>query len=125
MENRAHALAAGRFTLLLGAALGVVALWFSKDELKLIPYVMSTTNSVTGLKVEAPVRYRGVDVGKVDAISIDAANGGRVQIRIHCGHLLDANSRVFSGSVDAATGFNSGVRPAGGIFESWFFVRRG
>ena len=51
--------------------------------------------------------------------------GGRVQIRIHCGHLLDANSRVFSGSVDAATGFNSGVRPAGGIFESWFFVRRG
>lgn len=82
MENRAHALAAGLFTLVLGAALAAVALWFSKEDLRLIPYVMTTTSSVTGLKVEAPVRYRGVDVGKVDEIDIDAANGGRVRIRI-------------------------------------------
>jgi len=82
MENRAHALAAGLFTLVLGAALAAVALWFNKDDLKLIPYVMTTTSSVTGLKVEAPVRYRGVDVGKVDDISIDSANNGRVRIRI-------------------------------------------
>jgi len=82
MENRAHALAAGLFTLVLGAALAAVALWFSKDELKLIPYALATTSPVTGLKVEAPVRYRGVDVGKVDDISIDTANSGRVQIRI-------------------------------------------
>ena len=82
MENRAHALAAGLFTLVLGAALAAVALWFSKEDLKLIPYLMTTTSSVTGLKVEAPVRYRGVDVGKVDEISIDSANAGRVRIRI-------------------------------------------
>lgn len=82
MENRAHALAAGLFALVLGAALAAVALWFSKDELKLIPYALATTSPVTGLKVEAPVRYRGVDVGKVDDISIDTANSGRVQIRI-------------------------------------------
>lgn len=82
MENRAHALAAGLFTLLLGAALAAVALWFSKDDLKLIPYTMTTTNSVTGLKAEAPVRYRGVDVGKVDEIAIEPANKGRVRIRI-------------------------------------------
>ena len=82
MENRAHALAAGLFTLLLGAMLAAVALWFSKDDLKLIPYLLTTSNPVTGLKVEAPVRYRGVDVGKVDEISIDASNKGRVQIRI-------------------------------------------
>jgi phospholipid/cholesterol/gamma-HCH transport system substrate-binding protein len=82
MENRAHALAAGLFTLVLGAALAAVALWFSKDELRLIPYALATTSAVTGLKVEAPVRYRGVDVGKVDDISIDSASGGRVRIRI-------------------------------------------
>lgn len=82
MENRAHALAAGLFTLLLGAALAAVAMWFGKDEVKLIPYVMTTMSPVTGLKIEAPVRYRGVDVGKVDAISIDTGNKGRVQIRI-------------------------------------------
>ena len=82
MENRAHALAAGLFTLVLGAALAAVALWFSKEDLKLIPYVMTTSSSVTGLKAEAPVRYRGVDVGKVEDIAIDAANSGRVRIRI-------------------------------------------
>ncbi len=82
MENRAHALAAGLFTLLLGAALAAVALWFGKDDQKLVPYAMITSSSVTGLKVEAPVRYRGVDVGKVDDIAIDSANGGRVRIRI-------------------------------------------
>src|ERR1019366_2828890 len=82
MENRAHALAAGLFTLVLGAALAAVALWFSKEDLKLVPYAMITSSSVTGLKVEAPVRYRGVDVGKVDDIAIDTANGGRVRIRI-------------------------------------------
>ncbi|MEK7362157.1 MAG: MlaD family protein, partial [Pseudomonadota bacterium] len=82
MENRAHALAAGFFTLVLGAALAAVAMWFGKDDMKLIPYLMTTSSSVTGLKVEAPVRYRGVDVGKVDDIAIDAANGGRVRIRI-------------------------------------------
>jgi phospholipid/cholesterol/gamma-HCH transport system substrate-binding protein len=37
---------------------------------------------VTGLKTEAPVRYRGVDVGKVEAINIDTGKKGRVQIRI-------------------------------------------
>lgn len=82
MENRAHALAAGLFTLVLGAALAAVALWFSKEDLKLIPYVMTTAGSVTGLKAEAPVRYRGVDVGKVEDIAIDAANSGRVRIRV-------------------------------------------
>ena len=82
MENRAHALAAGLFTLLLGAALAAVAIWFSKDEVKLVPYVLTTLSPVTGLKVEAPVRYRGVDVGKVDEISIDAGKKGRIQIRI-------------------------------------------
>ena len=82
MENRAHALAAGLFTLVLGAALAAVALWFGKDDIKLVPYVMTTMSPVTGLKVEAPVRYRGVEVGKVEDIAIDVRKNGRVQIRI-------------------------------------------
>jgi phospholipid/cholesterol/gamma-HCH transport system substrate-binding protein len=50
--------------------------------MKLVPYLMTTSSAVTGLKLEAPVRYRGVDVGKVDDIAIDSANNGRVRIRI-------------------------------------------
>ena len=82
MENRAHALAAGLFTLVLGIALAAVAVWFSKDDLQLVPYTMFTTGSVTGLKTEAPVRYRGVDVGKVNVVRLEAGNTGRVQIEI-------------------------------------------
>ena len=60
MENRAYALAAGMFTLLLGAALVAVALWFGKDDLESVPFLITTTTSVSGLKAEAPERYRGV-----------------------------------------------------------------
>jgi phospholipid/cholesterol/gamma-HCH transport system substrate-binding protein len=82
MENRAHALAAGLFTLVFGAALIGVGFWFSKDDLRLVHYLISTTTSVAGLKVEAPVRFRGVDVGKVDSIRIEPGIAGRIHIRL-------------------------------------------
>lgn len=83
MENKSHALAAGLFVLLLGAALVSVALWFSKDDgQKLVPYIITTTADVSGLKPEAPVRYRGVDVGKVHSIRLDPAARGMIAISI-------------------------------------------
>lgn len=82
MENRAHAIAAGLFTLLLGAALAVVVMWFGKDDLKLTAYEVTTTQSVAGLKVEAPVRYRGVEVGRVETIRIEPGLSGRIRIRV-------------------------------------------
>jgi len=82
MENRAHALIAGLFTLLLGAALVVVALWFGKDEIPFAHYRITTTNSVAGLKMDAPVRYRGVEVGRVELIRIEPGLSGRIQIHI-------------------------------------------
>lgn len=82
MENRAHALAAGLFTLLLGAALVAVVFWFGKDDVRLVPYVVTTHTSVAGLKVEAPVRYRGVEVGKVESIRIDPGSHGHIHIRL-------------------------------------------
>ncbi|MBI2960910.1 MAG: MCE family protein [Betaproteobacteria bacterium] len=82
MENRAYALAAGLFTMLLGAALVAVAFWFGKDDLRLVPYVVATDTSVAGLKVEAAVRYRGVEVGKVESIRIDSGSNGRIHIRL-------------------------------------------
>ena len=82
MENRAYALAAGMFTLLLGAALVAVALWFGKDDLESVPFLITTTTSVSGLKAEAPVRYRGVEVGRVQSIRIDPGINGNIHIRI-------------------------------------------
>ncbi len=83
MENRSHALAAGLFVLVLTAALAAIGLWFSKDDGHVLtPYVVTTTGDVSGLKPEAPVRYRGVDVGKVYAIRLDPARPGVIEIRI-------------------------------------------
>jgi phospholipid/cholesterol/gamma-HCH transport system substrate-binding protein len=83
MENRAHALAAGFFVLLLGIALVAGVLWLNRDErVGGVPYTVTTTRAVSGLKVEAPVRYRGVDVGKVETIRFDPAEPGRVVIGI-------------------------------------------
>lgn len=82
MENKAHALAAGLFTLLLGAAFVAAAMWFSRDDVHYVPYLVSTNTSVTGLKVEAPVRYRGVEVGRVRAIRIDPGAKGEIRITI-------------------------------------------
>jgi phospholipid/cholesterol/gamma-HCH transport system substrate-binding protein len=82
MENRAHALAAGLFTLVLAVALIAVGLWFRRDDVRFSEYVLTTSNSVTGLKVEAPVRFRGVDVGRVESIRLEPGRSGRVRILV-------------------------------------------
>ena len=82
MENRAHALAAGLFTLLLAAALLAAGLWFRRDDIRFSQYLVTTTSSVSGLKAESPVRYRGVDVGRVESIRIEPRSQGLIGIRI-------------------------------------------
>jgi phospholipid/cholesterol/gamma-HCH transport system substrate-binding protein len=82
MENKAYALAAGMFTLLLGAALVAAALWFGKDDVEYVPFLVTTTTSVAGLKSEAPVRYRGVEVGRVKSIHIEPGVNGHIHIRV-------------------------------------------
>jgi phospholipid/cholesterol/gamma-HCH transport system substrate-binding protein len=82
VENRAYALAAGLFTLVLAAALVAVGLWFRRDDVRFAQYEVTTTSTVTGLKNEAAVRYRGVDVGRVEAIRIEPGVSGRIHIRI-------------------------------------------
>jgi len=74
MENRSHALAAGLFTLLLVAAAIAVALWFRQDAKLRDPVVLVATTSVSGLNVQAAVRLRGVEVGRVEAIRFDPAD---------------------------------------------------
>jgi len=82
VENRAYALAAGLFTVVLAAALVAAGLWFRRDNIQFAHYVVTTESSVAGLKVEAPVRYRGVDVGRVESIRIEPGVSGRISIRI-------------------------------------------
>ncbi|HTZ00469.1 MAG TPA: MlaD family protein, partial [Rhodocyclaceae bacterium] len=71
MENRAHALAAGLFTLLLAAASAMALWWLGQTKEDASLYLLETRRNVTGLNVEAQVRYRGIRAGKVEDIFVD------------------------------------------------------
>jgi phospholipid/cholesterol/gamma-HCH transport system substrate-binding protein len=72
MENRAFALAAGLFTVLLGAGVVLAAMWFTGDTREKVRYVLESRYPVTGLSEAAAVRYRGVSIGKVTSIEFDS-----------------------------------------------------
>ena len=81
MENRAHALAAGLFTIAFGLLLAVAAYWFSGEHAEEDTYVLVSKFSVSGLSVQGEVRYRGLKVGYIRKIEIDPA--ARRTILIH------------------------------------------
>jgi len=83
VENRSHAFIAGLFVILL-SVLGIAgAVWLGPDKGPMrLPIDLLSTHSVAGLKVDAPVRFRGVDVGRVDSISFDSHQAGEIRVRI-------------------------------------------
>lgn len=82
MENKSHALIAGLFTLLLLAVAIAGALWLNRDREVRVPYELATKLSVPGLNPQAAVRYRGLDVGRVDEISFDPQVPGQILIQM-------------------------------------------
>lgn len=82
MENKAHALAAGIFVALLSLLLLALASWLTRDTGQRDIYEISTRETVTGMQPQAPVRYRGVDVGKVESIGFDSKAPGNVLMRL-------------------------------------------
>jgi phospholipid/cholesterol/gamma-HCH transport system substrate-binding protein len=82
MENRAYALAAGLFTLLLGIAVVATALWFSGETIENGEYLLVSRYPVSGLNSQAPVRYRGVTVGKVVDIKFDQQDKRAILVKI-------------------------------------------
>lgn len=70
MENRAHALLAGLFVLLLGAATVFALWWFSGEREATADYELVSDGNVSGLNVQAQVRYRGMSAGKVMDIRV-------------------------------------------------------
>ncbi|AMP07533.1 MlaD family protein [Collimonas pratensis] len=82
MENKAHALIAGLFTVILLIAAIIGVMWFNSDRVERVPYEIATKLSVPGLNPQADVRYRGLDAGKVDAITFDPKFPGQILIKI-------------------------------------------
>jgi phospholipid/cholesterol/gamma-HCH transport system substrate-binding protein len=82
MENKAHALAAGIFVVALAALAMILAGWLTRERGLRDTYEISTRETVTGLQPQAPVKLRGVDVGKVSKIGFDAKVPGNVLLRL-------------------------------------------
>jgi phospholipid/cholesterol/gamma-HCH transport system substrate-binding protein len=82
MENKSHAFMTGLFTIALAIGVVLAALYLNRDNQVRVPYVLSTTQSVAGLNPQAAVRYRGMDVGKVESITFDPSKPGVINVRI-------------------------------------------
>lgn len=83
MEAKVNFTLVGLFTLGLGVALAAIVLWLGTDGeyyKNYDRYHVYMSESVSGLNPNAPVKYRGVDVGNVQEIRLDPANSERVQL---------------------------------------------
>lgn len=82
MEREANYVAVGAFILLL-VAMGIAfVFWYSdaRDGRAYDLYEIYFAGSVSGLNRGSPVRYLGVDVGRVRRISIDSSDASRVVV---------------------------------------------
>jgi phospholipid/cholesterol/gamma-HCH transport system substrate-binding protein len=82
MENRSHALMTGIFTIALVIAAILFGVWFNRDRVQYDPFLIATTQSIPGLNPQASVRYRGLEVGKVDDIDFDPKMAGQILIHL-------------------------------------------
>jgi phospholipid/cholesterol/gamma-HCH transport system substrate-binding protein len=83
METKVSYTIVGAFVLIFSAAIIAGVLWLSSSERRpksYQSYQAYFSESVGGLVVNAPVRYRGVEVGKVLDIAIDPQDPERVRL---------------------------------------------
>jgi phospholipid/cholesterol/gamma-HCH transport system substrate-binding protein len=94
MENRAHAIATGLFIIVFVTALVAAAIWFSGNTAKEDIYLLVSKSSVSGLNPEAAVRYRGLQVGRVEKILLDPQQHRTILVRI----LVDSGTPITQGT---------------------------
>ena len=85
METKVNFAVVGAFVLLLGAALIGGVLWLSSEKSyrKVFDtYLIYMEESVSGLSPDAPVRYRGVQVGRVRHIALARGNVEKVELTL-------------------------------------------
>jgi phospholipid/cholesterol/gamma-HCH transport system substrate-binding protein len=84
METRANYVLVGSFVLaLIAAAFGFV-IWLARVDLEHQPqtYLVYFYGSVSGLQIGSEVQYRGVPVGRITDIGIDAENIERIRVQL-------------------------------------------
>jgi phospholipid/cholesterol/gamma-HCH transport system substrate-binding protein len=83
MEREANYLAVGSFVLLVLVVGILFVYWYSGANERLRHfqrYEVYFDGSVSGLSEGGPVRYMGVDIGRVETIKVDPRSSNRVQV---------------------------------------------
>ena len=96
MENKAHALIAGVFVVVVTALLALLAIWLTRDNVERHLYEMSTSQTISGLQPQAAVRFRGVPVGKVESIGFDEKVKGNVLIVVSIDRAAPVTQSTFA-----------------------------
>lgn len=96
MENKSHALAAGVFVVAVAALLVTLAVWLTRDSVERRVYEIVSQQGVTGLQPQAPVRYKGVLVGRVSAIALDTEKLGGVLVRMNVDASVPVTASTFA-----------------------------
>ncbi|PKO90697.1 MAG: MCE family protein [Betaproteobacteria bacterium HGW-Betaproteobacteria-10] len=81
METKVNYALVGGFVLILGAMLVGAVLWIASGgafQVQYDLYMAIEDESVAGLNLNAPLKYNGVNVGKVEQIHLDPENPERV-----------------------------------------------
>lgn len=84
MESRVSYAAVGAFVLILSVLLIGLGLWLGSDVTvqRYDRYSIYFTESVSGLYINAPVKYHGVVVGRVEQLELAAQNPEQVHVVI-------------------------------------------
>lgn len=82
MEREANYITVGAFVLLVIVMGALFVLWYSDrgDQREFTRYEIYFNGSVSGLSEGSPVRYLGVDVGRVVEMKLDPRTPDRVQV---------------------------------------------
>ena len=83
IETKVNYAVVGIFVIALGAALVATILWLAAGgawQKNYDLYLAAVDESVAGLNVNAPVKFKGVDVGKVREIRLNRDNPERIEL---------------------------------------------
>ncbi len=120
MEPRVHYVIVGLFVLLLGTATVGLSLWlaFGNVSYEYRGYRVYMNESVSGLFIDAPVKYRGVQVGRVKDLALLPDNPEVVQITMDINATINIKEDTTAKlHVQGVTGIAS-IELSGGSLDS-------
>jgi hypothetical protein len=98
----------------------VVEVWLFANQTNTVQFLHGTTKVDT-----QSLFWQCRDSEALLRTLLGQGGGGRVLLRVHCGHLFDRKMQPVSATLDVATALPNPAPTLGGVFEAWLFVSAG